>query len=58
MEGAEKDFEPSLSGPQTPTPNLNRNISSSTVKYPSLREMAGHREAWHAAVHGVSMSQT
>ena len=58
MEGAEKGFEPSLSGPQTPTPNLNHNISSFTVKYPLLREMVGDREAWHAAVHKVSKSQT
>ena len=33
-------------------------IKSFTVNYPSLREMVGDREAWHAAVHGVSKSQT
>ena len=37
---------------------LDRIIDSMDVNVSKLRKIVKHREAWHAAVHGVTKSQT
>ena len=37
---------------------LDGNIKAMDMTLGRLREMVGHREAWHAAVHGVTKNQT